>query len=45
MFSMNSRAFAPAAVLEEARSSAERIYSVFRWAVTPRFLQEYGGKT
>lgn len=27
-----------------ARSFAERIYGVFRWAVTDRFLEKYGGQ-
>lgn len=31
-------------VLAEARAFAERIYSVFRWAVTDEFLRRYGGQ-
>ena len=30
-------------VVEQARSFAERIYSIFRWAVTNEFLRRYGG--
>ena len=32
------------AVLQQARGFAERIYSVFRWAVTDEFLRRYGGQ-
>ena len=31
-------------VVEQARGFAERIYSIFRWAVTDDFLRRYGGK-
>lgn len=31
-------------LLERAREFAERVYSVFRWAVTDEFLREYGGE-
>lgn len=31
------------AVLQQARGFAERIYTVFRWAVTDEFLRRYGG--
>ena len=30
-------------VVDQARGFAERIYSVFRWAVTDEFLRRYGG--
>ena len=30
--------------LQQARGFAERIYSVFRWAVTDEFLRRYGGR-
>lgn len=30
--------------LQQARGFSERIYSVFRWAVTDEFLQRYGGQ-
>lgn len=31
-------------VLNRARALAERIYSIFRWAVTDAFLRRYGGQ-
>jgi uncharacterized protein (TIGR04255 family) len=31
-------------LLLEARRFAERIYAVFRWAVTPEFLRRHGGE-
>ena len=31
-------------VIQETRAFAERIYSVFRWAVTDEFLRRYGGE-
>ena len=31
-------------ILKQTRYFAERIYSVFRWAVTDEFLRQYGGK-
>lgn len=31
-------------LVEQARSFAERIYSIFRWAVTDEFLRRYGGE-
>ena len=31
-------------VVEQARGFAERIYSIFRWAVTDEFLRRYGGQ-
>ena len=31
-------------VVQQAERLAERIYSVFRWAVTDEFLKHYGGK-
>lgn len=31
-------------LVEQARSFAERIYSIFRWAVTDEFLRRYGGQ-
>lgn len=30
-------------IVEQAREFAERIYSIFRWAVTDEFLRRYGG--
>lgn len=32
------------AVVQQAREFSERIYSVFRWAVTNEFLRRYGGQ-
>lgn len=32
------------AIVEQARAFAERIYGIFRWAVTDEFLRRYGGK-
>lgn len=34
-----------ASIVAQARTFAERIYSVFRWAVTEEFLRRYGGRT
>jgi uncharacterized protein (TIGR04255 family) len=31
-------------IVEQARGFAERIYSIFRWAVTDEFLRRYGGE-
>jgi uncharacterized protein (TIGR04255 family) len=31
------------ALLEDVRHFSTRMYALFRWVVTPRFLQEYGG--
>jgi uncharacterized protein (TIGR04255 family) len=36
--------FETKAVIETARLAAERVYTVFRWMVTPEFLTTYGGK-
>jgi uncharacterized protein (TIGR04255 family) len=44
MFRAEARSFDPNEVLVEARSFAERIYTVFRWAVTDKFLRLYGGE-
>jgi uncharacterized protein (TIGR04255 family) len=32
------------ALVDQTRRFAERIYSVFRWAVTDEFLRRYGGR-
>lgn len=37
-------AFNTATVIDTARLAAERVYAVFRWMVTPEFLQTYSGK-
>ncbi len=44
MFSVESRAFDPEALVAEVRTYAERIYTLFRWAVTEEFLRRYGGE-
>ncbi len=45
MFSTKQRDFEPAAISADARRYAERLYTVFRWAVTREFLNRYGGET
>jgi len=42
-FMAQTRDFDVAALVTQARSFAERIYSFFRWAVTREFLTRYGG--
>ena len=44
MFSVESQPFDPEALVAEVRMYAERIYTVFRWAVTEEFLRQYGGE-
>lgn len=44
MFSAASMPFAIDRVVAEAQRYAERIYTIFRWAVTDDFLLRYGGK-
>lgn len=44
MFSAESRSFDVEDLIAEARRYAERIYTVFRWAVTEEFLRRYGGE-
>ena len=44
MFSVESRSFDPEALVAEVRTYAERIYTLFRWAVTEEFLRRYGGE-
>ena len=44
MFSAAPMPFVVERVVEEAQRYAERIYTVFRWAVTDDFLLRYGGK-
>jgi uncharacterized protein (TIGR04255 family) len=44
MFSAAPRPFAVDRVVTEAQRYAERIYTIFRWAVTDEFLVRYGGK-
>jgi uncharacterized protein (TIGR04255 family) len=43
MFSIEPQLFDPTALVDEARIYAERIYALFRWAVTDKFLRQYGG--
>ena len=43
MFSTTPVPFAVDRVVAEAQRYAERIYTVFRWAVTDDFLARYGG--
>lgn len=44
MFSTAPMPFAVDQVISEAQRYAERIYTVFRWAVTDEFLIRFGGK-
>jgi len=43
-FLEGSRRFDVDSVVEQARGFAERIYAIFRWAVTDEFLRRYGGE-
>ena len=43
MFSAGPMPFAVDRVVAEAQRFAERIYTIFRWAVTDDFLRRYGG--
>ncbi|MEX2374020.1 MAG: TIGR04255 family protein [Dehalococcoidia bacterium] len=43
-FQTETRELDVEAALQLARGFAERIYSVFRWAVTDEFLRRYGGQ-
>jgi uncharacterized protein (TIGR04255 family) len=43
-FQAETRALDVEAAVRQARGLAERIYSVFRWAVTDEFLRRYGGQ-
>ncbi len=44
MFSATATPFVVNQVVEQALRYAERIYTIFRWAVTDEFLVRYGGK-
>jgi uncharacterized protein (TIGR04255 family) len=44
MFSTGAVPFAIDPVVEQARRYAERIYTVFRWAVTDEFLNRFGAQ-
>ena len=39
-----TRKFDVASILKQAQVFSERIYNIFRWAVTDEFLRRYGGK-
>lgn len=43
MFSSEEHPFVPEEIVNTARRYAERLYTVFRWAVTDDFLRRYGG--
>lgn len=43
MVSQQPLAFDPQGICDKAREFAARIYTFFRWAVTPEFLTRYGG--
>ena len=44
MFSAKSVPFSVEGVITDARRYMERLYTFFRWAVTPEFLKHFGGK-
>jgi uncharacterized protein (TIGR04255 family) len=44
MFSNEERPFVPGEIVRAARQFSERLYAVFRWAVTEEFLRRFGGK-
>ncbi len=44
MFSAAPMPFAVERVVADAKRYAERIYTIFRWAVTNEFLRRYGGE-
>jgi uncharacterized protein (TIGR04255 family) len=44
MFSNEQQAFVPVEIVAAARRYCERLYAVFRWAVTDDFLRRYGGE-
>ncbi len=44
MFSSGERSFCVESLVADARRYAERLYAMFRWAVTEDFLRRYGGK-
>ena len=43
-FPAGTRELSVNSVVEQARGFAERIYSIFRWAVTDELLRRYGGE-
>lgn len=44
MFRIESRRFSVDEAISDANAFSERIYTVFRWAVTDRFLERFGGQ-
>lgn len=44
MFSTEESPFSTEAISDDARRYAERLYALFRWAVTEEFLRRYGGR-
>lgn len=45
MSSASPKPFSVDSVVSDTRSFAERIYTIFRWAVTDDFLRHYGGNS
>jgi uncharacterized protein (TIGR04255 family) len=43
MFSTQSRQFNEKKILDEIEVFTDRIYALFRWAITDKFLREFGG--
>ena len=43
-FSAGSRELSVDSLVRQTRRFAERVYSIFRWAVTEEFLRRYGGR-
>jgi uncharacterized protein (TIGR04255 family) len=43
-FKTETRLLEVEAIVDQARGFAERLYSIFRWAVTAEFLRRYGGE-
>jgi uncharacterized protein (TIGR04255 family) len=43
MFSTEVRPFTTEVIIADARKYAERVYAMFRWVVTDKFLRRYGG--
>lgn len=44
MFRLSTTAFGVDGIITDTERFAERIYAIFRWAVTSDFLQRYGGR-
>lgn len=43
MFCAEERSFTPSEIVSRARHFTERLYAIFRWAVTDQFLHYFGG--